>query len=299
MSGNKKQKSKHDLDEVHGSNNLGAQAEHDDHEEHHRHEPHEEGEPWLVSYADMMTLLFGFFVVMYSFAVASPKNEDCVRLKLMEAFKSEKAQAGDSTDEASQNSAMRALELLVTMLNLESIEEVISRIQDAEERARQGEGEGAESRDKETKLVTDDLKAIMGAEEIKDLVTVSVPVDILFDQGSTKLKPTAYTRLNQLSQTISRANNIDSVRIVGHTDSTTNDAIVGLDSWSLSVVRASQVAKYLTANSVKKKIVRVEGRGSSEPLLPEKTSDGKWIAENMKKNRRIEILISKDRKYVR
>lgn len=299
MAGSKKQKNKHDLDETHGSEHQGVHMEHDDHEEHQRHEPHEEGEPWLVSYADMMTLLFGFFVVMYSFAVASPKNEDCVRLKLMEAFKSEKAQAGDSTDEASQNSAMRALELLVTMLNLESIEEVINRIQDAEERARQGEGEGAESRDKETKLVTDDLKAIMGAEEIKDLVTVSVPVDILFDQGSTKLKPTAYTRLNQLSQTIGRANNIDSVRIVGHTDSTTNDTVVGLDSWSLSVVRASQVAKYLTANSVEKKIVRVEGRGSSEPLLPEKTSEGKWIAENMKKNRRIEILISKDRKYVR
>jgi outer membrane protein OmpA-like peptidoglycan-associated protein len=217
----------------------------------------------------------------------------------MEAFKSEKAQAGDSTDEASQNSAMRALELLVTMLNLESIEEVINRIQDAEERARQGEGEGAESRDKETKLVTDDLKAIMGAEEIKDLVTVSVPVDILFDQGSTKLKPTAYPRLSQLSKTIGQSNNIDSIRIVGHTDSTTNDVVSGLDSWSLSVVRASQVANYLTAHSVKKKIVRVEGRGSSEPILPEKTAEGKWIAENMKKNRRIEILISKDRKYVR
>ncbi len=299
MAGNNKQKNRKDLDDILGAEHHGSHMDHEDHDEKHHHEPHEEGEPWLVSYADMMTLLFGFFVVMYSFAVASPKNEECVRLKLMEAFKTDKSQAGDSNDEGAQNAAMRALELLVTMLNLESIEEVISRIQDAEERSRQGEGEAAESRDRETKLATDDLKAIMGAEEIKDLVTVSVPVDILFDQGSTKLKPTAYTRLSQLSQTISRANNIDSVRIVGHTDSTTNDAVVGLDSWSLSVVRASQVAKYLTANSVKKKIVRVEGRGSSEPLLPEKTSDGKWIAENMKKNRRIEILISKDRKYVR
>jgi chemotaxis protein MotB len=42
------------------------------------HEEHEgeEGEPWLVSYADMMTLLFGFFVIMYSFAMAKLEDDD-------------------------------------------------------------------------------------------------------------------------------------------------------------------------------------------------------------------------------
>ena len=42
-------------------------------------EEHEEGghgEPWLVSYADMMTLLFGFFVIMYAFAVAKLDNDE-------------------------------------------------------------------------------------------------------------------------------------------------------------------------------------------------------------------------------
>lgn len=61
--------------------------QHASHEEHQApHEEHEEGEPWLVSYADMMTLLFGFFVVMYSFAAANQKSEDYIRVKLEQAF---------------------------------------------------------------------------------------------------------------------------------------------------------------------------------------------------------------------
>lgn len=62
----------------HGSEAENMHEDHDDHEEHasHPHEEHEGGhdEPWLVSYADMMTLLFGFFVIMYSFA--SAKNDE-------------------------------------------------------------------------------------------------------------------------------------------------------------------------------------------------------------------------------
>lgn len=56
---------------------------HDDHEEH-------DGEPWLVSYADLMTLLFGFFVLMYTFALAEntdePQNMVSMRKEVAEYF---------------------------------------------------------------------------------------------------------------------------------------------------------------------------------------------------------------------
>lgn len=56
---------------------------HDDHEESHSHD-----EPWLVSYADMMTLLFGFFVLMYSFAAknTSTAEFDSARKEISKYF---------------------------------------------------------------------------------------------------------------------------------------------------------------------------------------------------------------------
>jgi chemotaxis protein MotB len=54
--------------------------------EEHVEEHAEEGEPWLVSYADMMTLLFGFFVVMYSFASKNTSSQEYIKMKLENAF---------------------------------------------------------------------------------------------------------------------------------------------------------------------------------------------------------------------
>jgi chemotaxis protein MotB len=61
---------KHAHDDDHGDGNS------------HDEEEHEEGEPWLVSYADMMTLLFGFFVLMYTFEVAKNAGvENVVKMR--------------------------------------------------------------------------------------------------------------------------------------------------------------------------------------------------------------------------
>jgi len=54
----------------------GPSSDHDEHEEH--------GEPWLISYADLMTLLFGFFVLMYSFASANDEAKEKIKQSVSE-----------------------------------------------------------------------------------------------------------------------------------------------------------------------------------------------------------------------
>ncbi|MCB0420928.1 MAG: OmpA family protein [Bdellovibrionales bacterium] len=51
------------------------------------HEEADEGEEiWLISYADMMTLLFGFFVLMYSFAITKATDQERVKAGMAKHF---------------------------------------------------------------------------------------------------------------------------------------------------------------------------------------------------------------------
>jgi flagellar motor protein MotB len=67
----------------------------------------EDGEPWLVSYADMMTLLFGFFVLMYSFSSAKvdATSEDWIKVKREVAAFFGRPQASDGKDDKENNGA--------------------------------------------------------------------------------------------------------------------------------------------------------------------------------------------------
>jgi chemotaxis protein MotB len=70
------------MGDSHGGGKKKKRQFHEEHEEHANHD-----EPWLVSYADMMTLLFGFFVVMYSFASKEKAGEwEKVRRDLSKHF---------------------------------------------------------------------------------------------------------------------------------------------------------------------------------------------------------------------
>ena len=107
---------------------------------------------------------------------------------------------------------------------------------------------------------------------------VNVPSDLSFATGRADLNPALRPVLDQFAQ------GLDStvrVRIVGHTDSTGNDAI----NDPLSQARAQTVRNYLEDRGVPASRLETAGRGSREPVADNGTDAGR------SKNRRVEIFL--------
>lgn len=110
---------------------------------------------------------------------------------------------------------------------------------------------------------------------------LNIPNDISFDTNSAVIKPHLQPILDQFAQGLGSQPGTE-VLIVGHTDSTGNDAINN----PLSQRRADSARDYLISRGASNSIIQTEGRGSRQPIADNSTEAGRA------KNRRIEIFMA-------
>ena len=110
---------------------------------------------------------------------------------------------------------------------------------------------------------------------------LDIPSDISFATGKADINPGLYPMLDRFGETLV-ANPVTTVMIIGHTDSTGNDAI----NDPLSVQRAASVRNYLATRGVGATRITIDGRGSREPVADNGTTAGRA------KNRRVEIYVA-------
>ncbi len=107
--------------------------------------------------------------------------------------------------------------------------------------------------------------------------------NILFGSNSDQMLPIAYSSLRKLANYL-QFNRNQKISITGHTDDIGND----YSNQSLSERRAKSVQDYLINQGISKSRISYEGKGESEPLVPNDTEEGKA------KNRRVEFSLTKD-----
>jgi len=107
---------------------------------------------------------------------------------------------------------------------------------------------------------------------------VNVPGDFSFDVGQAKVKPVMQPVLDKLAAGLDASHQLV---IVGHTDSTGNDAA----NQTLSLHRAESVRDYLAGKGIAAARVQVSGEGERQPVADNSTADGRA------RNRRVEIFL--------
>jgi chemotaxis protein MotB len=130
----------------------------------------------------------------------------------------------------------------------------------------------------------EDIDVVMGSDRS---VRVSVRGPMLFDLGSAELRDTTKDFLRKIAVVLSKTEN--EVHIVGHTDNYPVHSEAFPTNWELSSARAARVARFLIEQgSLNPERFSVTGNAMYRLSVPNTT------LENKQKNRRVEIIITKD-----
>ncbi len=223
---------------------------------------------WIVTFADLMTLLLVFFVLMYAISAMN-------LLKFQHVVTSIQERLGEKTSQLG----------LLEIVNPAKFDEKVS-LEDLS---------GLKSRENEMLGDIEDLiqKKKLGQHVIAQIsagkIYIQIRGKVLFDSGAAQLNDDAKPILDKIVGIIQDYEEFN-VNIKGHTDNTPISTAQFASNWELSAIRATTVLKYLIDGEVNPMRLTATGYGD---LLPLVANDS---AENRAINRRVEFVLERETK---
>ena len=246
-----------------------------------REEEHENHERWLVSYADFITLLFAFFVVMYAISSVNEGKYKVLSNSLTNAFKNTTGQPGGQPIATIQGAPLLPVKPIAKPDKLPD--------------QKKAEEKKSEQRQK-MRNVADDIKNVLqpliAQGKVKLLetsrgVTVEINDSILFPAGQARLQPASVSAMQAIAQVL--ADSDFPITIEGHTDNIPIATAQFPSNWELSAMRATTVLRLFNEGGVGAERLTAIGYGETRPLETNTTLEGRA------RNRRVSILIDSNR----
>ncbi|MCG8317544.1 MAG: flagellar motor protein MotD [Pseudomonadales bacterium] len=265
-----------------------------------RHEEaHENHERWVISYADFITLLFAFFVVMYSISSVNEGKYKVLSDSLVSVFnkKATGSRHLEVLDQKSGSSANRMIPLPIPG-DYPAMEDykysVEGLIDDADSPALiDGPEEGEVE---ELSKISDEIAvAFQGliSEELytirttKDWIEVDIQSSVLFPSGRAQLSTEARELLTKISKVLGSYEN--PINVEGYTDNRPIETLQFPSNWELSSARAAAVVRLMETQEIDPKRLAAVGYGEHHPLADNESEEGRA------KNRRVALIISKNK----
>lgn len=232
---------------------------------------------WLVSYADFITLLFAFFVVLYSFARADQKKQVQIPQAIDAAFKSLGLFANSTRTPSSRNNGPSGKETAAIPMNIVMGEDVLSP-------AAVKEDLNAIQRDLEQRLSNQVAQHTVAIKMGRDGLVISLREAGYFDSGSAHPRPEMATTLRVVSAALAKS--FYDLRIEGHTDNVPIHTAEFDSNWELSAARATHVARGLVElHAMPADRLSAAGYAEFHPVDSNTTVNGRA------NNRRVDLIV--------
>jgi chemotaxis protein MotB len=226
-------------------------------------EPHDR---WLVSYADLVSLLFAFFVMMYAIASADQEKHARITHAIGVAFGKPAAQAviekpalteslTTTLQDAARTASLRREHAQLTAI-AHSIRTVLAPL------VAQGQVR-----------VTQTQRGI----------AVEINASVLFAPGDARISSESSKALIALAGVLK--DDAHAIQVEGHTDNVPINNNAFASNWELSAVRAASVVRLLSDHGIAARRLAALGYGEHQALADNATADGRL------RNRRVQLMI--------
>jgi len=239
-------------------------------------------ERWLISYSDFITLLFAFFVVMYSISSVNEGKYKVLSNTLIGAFNVPEIPA------SSPKTVDLSTYVNNSMINMPGQSNKTGDVYSESE----AEGESQSSQLDELSdqvesafadLIEDADIAINGNET---WVEISLNSNLLFSSGSAFPSEQARPIITRIANILEGYEN--PVHVEGFTDNVPINSEVFPSNWELSAARSATVVRLLTESGVEPDRLAAIGYGEYQPIASNESAEGRNL------NRRVVLVVSKD-----
>lgn len=253
---------------------------------------------WLISYADMMTLLLFLFIILYAMAV---QKEGATPMPAAAAA------AGASTNQAAQSNAddttayyyidkngsskssVSKSAAAKSTSNKSAVKSTVKKASASKSKssaAKSSTGKKPTYKEVESFVESNSLSSSVSVQQVETGIIFDIQAEVLFDEGSSQIRPESYTILDKIGKYIGSLSN--DVIIAGHTDNQAVESANYQSNWELSCDRATKVLRYFTdTRKLAPQRFQAVGYGGYRPIADNGTAGGR------QKNRRVEIIIVK------
>ncbi|MFD2681616.1 flagellar motor protein MotS [Bacillus seohaeanensis] len=225
---------------------------------------------WMVTFSDLVTLVLVFFILLFSMSQIDLEKFKTVAKsfesrEILEFYPSVIPMENPSGEPNSIENNDAGNSQTTDRMDSKSLDELLNEIQ--------------------TYLKENKLGNVIVATRTERGVVLVLQEQVLFHSGQASIIGSAYPFLDQVGDMLTEIPNL--VKVEGHTDNRPIATSRYPSNWELSSSRASSVIRYLTNNhNLDSKRFIAVGYGDTRPIAPNNS------AENLQKNRRVEIIIS-------